>query len=110
MSYKISKELFEAVMGFSNVYIFSIEGRNNSKRIDYTFGYTESKTIMINDFFPKCKEWALKQGYNIWSDCMGNITIQDENFDTVDATISNNSEQQAVFDACQWILDKKDKQ
>ena len=114
MSYKISKKLFEAVMSvglYDELYIDNYFDEYNGVEIeDWQIIKYNNTWIPLDTFVFKCKEWALKQEYNIWSDCIGNITIQDENFDTVDASISNKSEQQAVFDACQWILDNKDKQ
>lgn len=47
MKYKISKELFEAVMEYENGTLFNI--RNNT--IQWSNGLTIGTTISINDFF-----------------------------------------------------------
>ena len=119
MNYKINKELFEAVCSDK---IFNYI--NTSDRIIFEFGHNNHQTYMsINDFFFKCKEWALEQGYELSSGYRvygiqyeGN---KSENKLYCDCRyIENgiqvirfkaNSEQQAVFDACMYILDK-DKQ
>ena len=51
---KISKELFENVMGFNCIYI-EIVGRKNQKMIKYANNYINSKTISLNEFV-KLKE------------------------------------------------------
>lgn len=121
MKYNISKELFEAVMGTKTL-TYSIEGSKNSKVIVYSTGYIRTKTITINDFFFKCKEWAFKQGYVIRTGMRFDVGASAQIYaetspfsfnalklideqDWIDA----DSEQQCCFDACQWILDNKDK-
>ena len=112
MDYKISKELFEEVMGFK-IFMFDIKGRKNSKVIVYSFGYLGSKSISINDFFFKCKDWILSKRY---SNLSGKDNIYDINNKYV-CSVGNSkiliedfyaeSEEQSVFDACQWIYDKE---
>ena len=49
--YNISKELFEAV-----------HGRKVDEHTDLRYkGFLS--TLVVNDFFFKCKEWALNEGY-----------------------------------------------
>ena len=129
MSYKISKELFEAVMNVKLTTDLSIAPYYNEVN-----GCEEEDLILINynfiwipldTFFFKCKEWAFEKSYgkhttmntmydlrtrtrnrvdwscDIVEDCGDGKTIK---------TIYANSEQQSVFNACQWILDNKDKQ
>lgn len=110
---KVSKELFEAVM---NVKINKLEIDNfdyiwiNIDRTDL------SRVDSINNFFFKCMNWS-------WSrECLLIISPQGNNFKDkpfYKVKIMNNAEyiktftdmklsqQQAVFDACQWILDNK---
>ena len=93
---------------------------------------TNWKGISINDFFFKCKEWAEKFttigcGYGCWYISSGNgepslghlektgwakilVPFKLESSKHPPELIEGflaTTEQQAVFDACQWILDKK---
>jgi len=114
MSYKISKELFEAV--YNEDYLLRIEVGTYSIVAYLTDGaeFTEN----IDTFFFACKEWAYNQGYDMLSggleaglhSCY--IDYSDKRYTLSMKPINHffaESEQQAVFDACQWILDK-DKQ
>lgn len=71
-------------------------------------------TINIHELAFKCKEWALKQGYMIVT--FGNgyfIYDMKELYDPMEQLDKwiedglSTSEQQAVFDACQRILDNR---
>lgn len=135
MSYKISKELFEAVVGFKVIEFYCKNeiqyypaDRERVRCIDWIptlSGYE------YNDFFFKCKEWALRQGgLTILSGTykntvegflqnkayIGYAAIQyyviDEyrtgtyclkTYDRIKASC----ELQAVFDICQRILNNK---
>lgn len=105
MSYSISKELFEAVMdGYE--YISPHNGGIICCWKD-SDGLHNEKVIYPNDFFFKCKEWALEQGYFIKSETglaiVGTLGSRQYCYDRAE-----DSEQQAVFDACQWILENTD--
>jgi hypothetical protein len=77
-----------------------------------------SEQINIYELAHKCKEWAFKQGYSL------NVFNSNSNYHEVTPnTLAQNdeewvehpysiasSEPEAVFKACQWILDNKDKQ
>ena len=125
MSYKISKELFEAVMDVKKeCYLQDIELIDENKIIysylvDEQFQEPRYDEELINDFFFKCKEWAFEQAYQLES-CKTNKLLEDNKFESIYmcggfyqySVIQNfyaSSEQQAVFDACMYILDK-DKQ
>ena len=105
MNYKISKELFKAVMKDD---IFNNSG-DWGQLTEEKYINKSLKEIDYNNFFFDCKEWALKQGYMIESyldsESNGVSVIRYEN-----KYISAETEQQAVFDACQWILNNKDRQ
>lgn len=110
MSYKISKELFEAVMNVETINGITLVPK--LKEYDYVDGisYTLKSGggfISYDTFFFKCKKWAKTQGYVIWSYLDQANTF---NFDGIKINSFISKEQQAVFDACQWILDNKDKQ
>lgn len=137
MIYKISKELFEAVIGLykNEVAEMYISGENIFWHT-YKNEFTRNKNseINIDTFFFKCKEWALRQGgLTILSGTykntvtgflqnkayIGYAAIQYYVIDeyrtgtyclkTYDR-IKASCERQAVFDICQRILDNKDKQ
>ena len=108
MNYKISKELFEAVY---NEDLLRIEVGTCSVVAYLTDGteFTEN----IDTFFFDCKEWALKQGYKLQSSPIGIEYVCVFNSNGLTGNHFENfradAEQQAVFDACMYILDK-DKQ
>lgn len=119
---KISKELFEAVMNIKlgTYYSDNIETERRlwiDKDLICWDAVPFVGEISINDFFFKCKEWVLTQGYylasNIYSDgaCCQYFTEDSKECcecgGVKSITIHAESEQQAVFDACQWILDNK---
>ena len=110
MSYNISKELFEAVYG-----------RKVDEHTDLRYkGFLS--TLVVNDFFFKCKEWAFWNDYEIIVRMRIVDIYRDEHKIDYGYEINHtnngiiktswwiSSEQQVVFDACQWILDNKDKQ
>ena len=137
MSYKISKELFESVMGFcknevAEMYV-SDENIFWHTYEDEFIGNKDSK-INVDTFFFKCKEWAIKEnrenkiinnGDHFYINHIGSWMIgyfenyqcdvgyrgknKDETFADLTKHFTADSEQQAVFDACMYILDK-DKQ
>ena len=119
MSYNISKELFEAVMNVKLTTDLSIAPYYNEVN-----GCEEEDLILINynfiwipldTFFFKCKEWAYKSGYVIDSrtSSAGSSFIYERDYHwNIPAEVKkivSSSEQQAVFDACQWIMDNKGK-
>ena len=105
MSYNISKELFEEVM--KNKIFYSNDFHIDNNIISYVENDTW-KDISINDFFFKCKEWAYKQCNEIISYTEG-CEIYQTQLDEIVKEFYSDSEQQAVFDACQWILENKEK-
>lgn len=78
--------------------------------------------INIHELAHKCKEWAIKQGYSLhscihddgsyeryYSICDILKPLYDSSclFDTLLKTTEANTELEAIFKACQWILDNK---
>lgn len=138
MSYNISKELFEKVMNVKLTTDLSIAPYYNEVNgceeedlilINYNFIW-----IPLDTFFFKCKEWAIKEnrenkiinnGDHFYINHIGSWMIgyfenyqcdvgyrgknKDETFADLTKHFTADSEQQAVFDACMYILDK-DKQ
>ena len=96
----ISKELFEAVYNCN----LSTDKEMNA----FYIRHTEDNLGYINNFFFKCKEWANRLGYDLSThSSFGKhyCDIHEMGQQEPEYCISENSlEQQAVFDACQWIL------
>lgn len=111
---KISKELFEIIY---NVKISKLE----VDEFSYIWVNIDSEHLSrfdsINNFFFKCKDWAYNKGYylasNRYSDgaCCQYFTEDsrecDECGEVKTITIHADSEQQAVFNVCQCILENK---
>lgn len=113
MSYKISKELFEAVMSLKVIEFYC---RNeiqyypaDKERVRCIDWIPTLSGCEYNDFFFKCKEWAYNKGYIIKTDIAGEWELYNFKNGGIFDTQNSSSEQQSVFDACQYILDK-DKQ
>ena len=120
---KISKELIKAVLEketetLSKDFNFTI----NEDYIEFSDDGEMQFEYCIYKFAFKCKDWALKQGYYITSDLIEvNIhpieygAVKMKSILCIDIVDNTNewelnehhlasSEQQAVFDACEWIL------
>ena len=101
----ISKELLSEVLNLNITYI---ERCNNS--IIYKISvYDREEEVNIYELAHKCKEWAYNKGYIIKTDIAGEWELYNFKNGGIFDTQNSSSEQQAVFDACQYILDK-DKQ
>jgi hypothetical protein len=50
--------------------------------------------------------WAFTFGYTVWSEYRGTYNTYNDDFDMVDEGYAE-YEPEAVFKACQWILDNK---
>lgn len=123
ISKEMSKELFEQVMDIKlgNIYNKEQELIATDKAAMYTDISKEYRIgdsidiINIHVLAHKCKEWAYKQGYVILSghsaygigvffcSCKGWLS---ENYDKR-IEINHNTEPEAIFKACQWILENK---
>ena len=110
MKYEINKELINAILDdeIKDIY-FAPNGR-----FFETWNGVIDNRVNINDFFFMCKEWANKNEYRLLtgSHDYNNQIICNiyKDFDYIDdycEQIKSESEQQAVFDACQWILENK---
>lgn len=111
--YNISKELFEAVM--DNSYEFFEIGYCNifEQYTIYFGGIIDDEvcnSISVDTFFFKCKEWTLDKGYMIVTFGNGYFIYDIEELydpmEQLDRWIKDGlstSEQQAVFDAGEWI-------
>ena len=77
-------------------------------------GYQQSSDVInIYELAHKCKEWAYKQGYSLKSEYAEQssycgIYLKDDFSYEIDGSIMR-TEPEAIFNACQWILDKRSK-
>jgi len=102
----ISKELLSEVL---NVKVISIEVYTNG--VDYYEEHGSTIHINIHELTHKCKEWALTQNYIIKS------FISDKGYAIIETKVGkdeiidlkiSNTEPEAIFKACQWILENKE--
>lgn len=91
----------------------------------YLYGNKEIRFMTIYEFAFKCKEWASKKEYQIISGLSDEQAYRKEHekaYSKVlwcegddihreykDMIFVSHSEQQAIFDACEWILKEKNK-
>ena len=121
MNQIISKELLSAVLGqeiYDDIVYASDDIRSNF--LDGNdFVYTTKSTkftchrINIHELAHKCKEWANSIGYKMESgtNCLIGYSASTCRSMTDDGwtVFQSDTEYEAVFQACQWILDNKDK-
>lgn len=122
---EISKELVETVLDFkiSHLYIDEdiISFRKKVQIWDDITKYyryddeDEECEISIYEFSFKCKKWALEQDFALNSGISDHIAkvkfaVITNNCHNSYKTFNSDTEQQAVFDACQWILENKEEE
>ena len=95
---KISKELLEKVLE-RNIVSFTIHTG---------FIFIQEKSISHNlntyEFAFKCKEWAFKNGFNIFSSCKSFSVFQ--NGVLICSSYGENNEIEAIINACESILEQ----
>ena len=103
-----SKELFSAVTGV-------VIASNGMAYDGYSFEHHAAK-LNIYELANKCKEWAFKEGYTLSSGTNNLSTLN--RYSSLCEPIGDSieyieefaeTEPEAIFAACQWILDNKDK-
>lgn len=109
----ISKELLGEVLG-ETIKSFKTDSVNVRYQCIVEDGHDD--TINIYELAHKCKEWAYNNGFVLTSSyitselknlkCPCGIMPKDERFETVHITNAS-TEQEAIFQACQWILDRQ---
>ena len=122
----ISKELLSKVLGYEVKEVLGmLENSANKTILSYIFedaSLNEGKRIInIYELANKCKEWALNKGYRLLSgfdekeyedspnveySCIVNH-IYCEGGCRSDNNFNSYSEPEAIFKACQWILENK---
>lgn len=112
---EISKGLLSEVLHYD---VYKIHIKNNTLEYDCDFDdVLIIRNINIYELAHKCKEWAAAKYMPICSKTtrQGGIAkirkkIDNKNHsNTIFSTEYLHSEPEAIFKACQWILDNKDK-
>jgi len=102
----ISKELLSKVLGYKQPDVIKLYGKTD---VTLVFG-DDMVSINIYELAHKCKEWAKRTGFMIESDNMNEARVYptDENGWILKKEIEflEDSEPEAVFKACEWILKK----
>lgn len=107
----ISKELVSEVLGFKVEYVEECEHRDNIIGVWSDINSIPIVEINIHELAHKCKEWSsrqkekdylLKSYFNgiKWVASSMNIYLSQPYFES-------DSEPEAIFKACEWILDNK---
>ena len=107
----ISKELLKNVLYGEDIDNISII--SNSVKFEYShyvngiFQYRRKTVINIYELAFECKKWAYKNCSEIISYTEGAEIYQTQLGRKI-KRIYGNTEEQAIFKACQWILDNKE--
>lgn len=96
----ISKELLSEVFG-ENVLSFDIGG--NEILIEFD---KYENILNIYELAHKCKEWAYKQDYDIWSITWGAVEFQNNKKYNGTERVNADTEVEAIFKACDYILNE----
>ena len=115
----ISKELFIKVIGVANdMYGFDDPRVANdaTNAIVLPHNHQHSRDIFINvyELAHKCKEWIYNQEIDIsiqyhgLSDVTNGIIRVSIHPNNQTLVVDSNDENEAIFKACQWILDNKE--
>lgn len=105
---EISKELIKNVL--------AKETENLSD--DFTFNIKDNYILFadececqfevnIYEFAFKCKEWAYKNEYDIWSITWGAVEFQNNKKYNGTKRITEDTEIKAIIKACNWILEQQ---
>ena len=111
----VSKELLSEVLGFPFCSIQDVQtGNSIVSYTTYSLPTHKYKETNIYELAHKCKEWAYERDFYIYSiftfagegAC---YVTKDNEIQKRLATFAGDSEPEAIFKACQWILDNTDK-
>lgn len=106
----ISKELLSEVLKLNITYI----ERCNNSIIYKISAYDREEEVNIYELAYKCKEWAYENNYYVYSTpsfALEGVAyiVEDNNIGKRLKTLQLDSEVEAIIQACEWILDNKDK-
>ena len=107
----ISKELLSEVLSCEIIEVY-INEDSNTNNISFDWISIQSKhraEINIHELAHRCKEWAINNEYTILSGYKtGRGYVYIREIDSP-AGWQQKTEPEAIFKACQWIYDNKDK-
>jgi len=113
----ISKELLSEALGLNIESIKGIQKNKNSitiwkgKQNTYPYALHSGSDINIHELAHKCKEWALTEDYVVVSRSRYKLEGYDCDIYTKDDhcidDFESDTEPEAIFKACQWILENK---
>ena len=107
-----SKELLSEVLRvnvkFIEFDIETIKRRIHGSVRDNDIYYHDGKLKFINiyELAHKCKEWAYSKGYDIYSDYNGADVCNICSNYSIAPFHHNVTEKEAIFKACEWIMEK----
>ena len=106
----ISKELLSEVL---NQIIESVHKPKDSNKINYTVSFGGYWSINIYELAHMCKEWAEKQTHYEFVVYAGDVYLTDQGLGGeggfyCEELFEADTEPEAIFKACQWILDNKE--
>ena len=121
LSIEISRELASSVLGLNVVYTESCEHRDGIIGIWTDINTKPIEEISIYEFAFKCKEWAYTNKYRL-SSGQHRLNTKQEHYinnqiasyfcsvyyitnDDSDIQIDANTEPEAIFKACEWLLE-----
>ena len=111
----LSRELLSAVLAVHTPDMIATEG--NVITLVYTSEFNCTYEYNIHELAHKCKEWAVYKGYYLDSGFVSNkatpmATIYNpdgkENSKEDEIYFESNTEPEAIFKACEWLLKQKD--
>ena len=114
----ISKELLSEIFMYKVTQIHNIDAENNihfngGNEARYPYFLIKPITINIYELANKCKEWAFKQGYELFSRILsndhqpvGNCVVYRVEADPEESLCITNAdtEPEAIFKACEWVI------
>ena len=111
----ISKELLNEVL---NIEVAYLEYIDRSKNIEFRESQGLLKKINIYELAHICKEWASKLGFHLTSHTISYEAVLSKGYCQThhvhhidresDKPFRGLTEPEAIFEACQWILENKD--
>jgi hypothetical protein len=105
----ISKELLSEALGYKIHYIHeTLDYGDLIYEYESAHGYIQTD-INIHELAHKCKEWAYENSYTVWSGLYCFAYVQ-KHYNEGEELFSckADTEPEAIFKACEWILENKE--
>jgi len=107
----ISEELLSTILGAGVTRVVHYPKDSN---LYYSFTGTDTQHINIYELAHKCKEWAMSQGFIVltYGEAYYNVDVHyhsnKSKFGNLAFSDTAQEEPEAIFKACQWILEQND--